>query len=209
MSEGKMGRETKANAIEMLLEDHRLIEQVLDSLENFLELPWDGSSARRAVRDFANFLENFADRYHHEKEEKFLFVKMNAYGFTREFGTMAAMLAGHEEARLHSDTLAAIGRGSGPLTQKEWETVRAHGLTCIPLLRWDIQKEENILYPLAEENLPARVMEELADQLREFEFKHVGTRRRFRTLADSLTVRYPPVSSRQLRARFGSMLASR
>lgn len=64
--------EAKAKAIEMLRDDHRLIEQVLGSLENFLKGPADDSDARRAVRDFANFLENFADRFHHGKEEKFL-----------------------------------------------------------------------------------------------------------------------------------------
>lgn len=127
------------------------------------------------------------------RKRSFWFVKMNAYGFASEFGTMAAMLAGHEEARLHSDTLAAIGRGSGPLTQKEWQTVRAHGLTCIPLLRWDIQKEENILYPLAEEILPGSAMEDLAAQFTEFESLHFGTKRRFQTLADSLAVRYSRV----------------
>jgi hemerythrin-like domain-containing protein len=204
-----METKAKTKAIEMLREDHRLIEQVLGSLANFLEGQADDTNARRAVRDFANFLENFANRYHHGKEEKFLFVKMNAYGFAREFGTMAAILAGHDEARLHSDTLATIGRGSGPLSQKEWDTVRTHGLTCIPLLRWDMQKEENILYPLAEENLPRPVMEELADQFRQFELQHVGAKRRFRMLADSLTARYPAISTRQFRASLGSMLSVR
>jgi len=50
----------------------------------------------QTVREMADFFKNFMDRYHHAKEEKHLFVMLNARGVPRDNGPLAVMLREHE-----------------------------------------------------------------------------------------------------------------
>lgn len=186
-------------AIEMLMNEHRLIEQVLASMETFVgSLEKEAGKAREAVRDYAKFLREFADKRHHGKEEDLLFPEMNAHGFPRDVGPVAVMLAEHVQSREHVRALAAIGEGSGALSPDEQQQVRSHTLQYIPLLREHIQKEDNILYPMAVNTLPAKAMDGLFSQFEEFEADVMtpGVHEQLHTLAGSLVAAYPPDPSR-------------
>ena len=182
-------------AVASLMEEHRLIEQVLGSMETFMERLVPGGEAERArIAQYADFLQNFADKCHHGKEEDRLFVRMNEYGFPKEYGPVAVMLADHVEGRGHVAALAKIGGGQGPLTADECNLVSRHASAYIALLRAHILKEDNILYPMAEQAIPALKMEELVREFDAFETEQVGlgTHERFHALAESLIVAFPP-----------------
>lgn len=183
-------------AIDDLMKEHRLIERVLGALETFAGEAGqkDDEAVRRTAADFASFFQNFADRCHHGKEEDRLFAAMVAKGFPREFGPIAVMLAEHTEGREHVGALAAIGSGRGPLTQEESESLLHHAGAYVPLLRAHIMKEDNILYPMAEQSLPPEVMADLAGQFDAFERDVMGegAHDSFHALAQKLTAAYPP-----------------
>jgi len=182
-------------AIDTLMTEHRLIEQVLGSLETFADNVAHGAEAgRETARDYADFFKNFADKCHHGKEEDRLFVTMNQYGFPRDFGPVAVMLADHVEGRGHVGALAAIGGGSGPLTQAERDELVEHAMAYVPLLRSHIMKEDNILYPMALQAVPAAVMEKMSEDFEAFESSVMGegAHERFHKLAESLIEAYPP-----------------
>lgn len=66
---------------EILTEEHRVIEQVLECLEAMASEAeaagrLDGAAARQAV----DFFQNFADRCHHGKEESHLFPMLERQG---------------------------------------------------------------------------------------------------------------------------------
>lgn len=183
------------NAIDTLMNEHRLIEQILGSLETFaINLPNGADGDRGTVKDFADFLGNFADKCHHGKEEDRLFVAMNAHGFPKDFGPVAVMLADHVEGRGHVKALREIGSGSGPMMGEESDAVVTHSHAYVSLLRAHIMKEDNILYPMAIQAIPAEEMAALSSSFDDFERKVMGEgeHERFQSLAQALTAAYPP-----------------
>ncbi len=182
-------------SVTILMDEHRVIERVLGALETFaLGLQEGQDAARGDLRDFADFFRNFADRCHHGKEEDRLFEAMKGHGFPADYGPLAVMLAEHTEGRRHVGALAALGEGTGPLTDEEKASAVTHALAYVPLLRGHILKEDNILYPMALQAVPAPVLDELVRSYEGFEKKVMGEgeHERLHELARKLTERFPP-----------------
>ena len=163
-------------AIQTLMNEHRVIEQVLGALETFAS---DGGTrlpdAREWTAKFGAFFRDFADRIHHGKEEERLFVAMIESGFPRDGGPIAVMLAEHVEGRSHVRALCETGAtGAGPLPADDQAKVVAHAVAYAPLLRAHIQKEDNILYPMAERMVPRAVMAALAASFEAFDREQLG-----------------------------------
>jgi len=190
-----------SEAIEILMDEHRLIEQVLGSLETFAFNLQNGADAdRQTVKEFGGFFSGFADKCHHAKEEDRLFIKMNQHGFPKDYGPVAVMLAEHAEGRSHVGVLLEIGAGNGPLSPSERDAIIEHALAYIPLLRSHIIKEDNILYPMAVQAIPPVEMDAMlaefkaSEQTAEGESEH----KRFRAMAERLVQSYPPDPARMV-----------
>jgi hemerythrin-like domain-containing protein len=186
-------------AIQELMEEHRIIEQVLGALETFAFRLQSGEiSDRSALCDFAAFFREFADKLHHGKEEDRLFTEMERNGFPRECGPIGVMLAEHVEGRGHVRALADLGEGEGPLDAAERQTAARHALAYVPLLRGHILKEDNVLYPMALQAVAREDLEALAAAFAQFEAEVLpaGDRERLLGLADTLVQRFPPDPAR-------------
>lgn len=186
-------------AIQDLMNEHRLIQQVLGSLETFAGHLERGESAdRKIAKDFSDFFQNFVDKCHHGKEEDQLFAKMMEHGFPREYGPLAVMNAEHREGRAQVRVLAEIGAGSGALTEQEREKWVRHARIFVSLLLAHIAKEDNVLYPMAMRALPAAVFDTLAQEFEKFEQEKMGEGQHahFHALAESLIAAYPPDASK-------------
>lgn len=182
-------------SIEHMMSEHRRIEQVLGSLATFAEKLQAGVALpREELLKFADFFKNYADRCHHGKEEERLFLLMNRHGFPREYGPVGVMLAEHTSGRQQVRALAAIGGGSGPLTESEKEQIVAHANEFISLLLSHIQKEDHVLYPMAEQSIPPDQMLKLDASCQEFDQKVVGNKEieRLVRLAHEINQAYPP-----------------
>ena len=150
-------------AIDFLMREHRAIEQVLTALDGCAQALERGAAVERPVfSDFAEFFASFADKRHHAKEEAQLFVRMEACGMPAEEGPIAVMLAEHAEGREHVAALRRIGTGEGELTAAERQEAIDHARAFVPLLREHIMKEDEILYPMAENLLPRTALHEMA-----------------------------------------------
>ncbi len=148
--------------IETLMDEHRQIERGLGALER--HLGWvkaGGSTDRATLGKFVTFLREFADKIHHAKEEELLFVKMAENGFPTEGGPIAVMLFEHGEGRAMVRRLGEISDGQGPLVERDRADAISAGEGYVRLLRDHIQKEDRILYPMAETHLPADAQREL------------------------------------------------
>ncbi|MEW5764223.1 MAG: hemerythrin domain-containing protein [Acidobacteriota bacterium] len=186
-------------AIAELMEEHRIIEKVLGSLETFaLALGSPSPKEREAVRGFGEFFRLFADRCHHGKEEDRLFAKMAEGGFPTEVGPIAVMLSEHVEGRACVAAFVRAGDGSGPLAEEERSDVAEAVGRYVSLLRAHILKEDNILYPMALQALPLHELNSLAESYRTFEREAVaeGEHQRLLALADRLGSLYPPDPAR-------------
>lgn len=144
------------NITDRLIDEHRLILRILAVLEKRALRVADG-----AVPDpefflaAVDFIRNYADRFHHAKEEDVLFAALVANGMPREHSPVAAMLLEHEQGRAHVRALEAAA-----LAVQAGESGRAleiaeHACAYLELLRQHIDKEDHILYPLSERLIPA------------------------------------------------------
>jgi hemerythrin-like domain-containing protein len=150
-------------AAAILMQEHRVIERVLAALAAAA----DQLSAGGAVpADFflkaADFIRNFADGSHHAKEEGILFEMLAANGMPRDSGPVAVMLREHEEGRRLTRAMKEAAERLRDGEQAAAAQVAENALGYVNLLRLHIQKEDQILFPMAAQVIPAERHAEVA-----------------------------------------------
>jgi hemerythrin-like domain-containing protein len=190
-------------AIDVLMNEHRLIEQVLGSLETYTSEVEGGLAVVRAVlADYGAFFREFADASHHGKEEGILFQRMVERGFSRDAGPVAVMLHEHEVGRGHVSILRQAGEGTGPLAAMETQLVLENAGAFISLLQAHIQKEDRILYPMAVRLFTGPEMDAMETEFEALEarMRADGSYDRLHALADRLTASFRPDAARMAAA---------
>ncbi len=188
-----------ARPITILMNEHRLIENVLGSLETCaIEIEGGLAFERAFARDYAGFLRGFADAWHHGKEEDILFRRMVERGFSEESGPVAVMLHEHREGRALVGAIHGVGEGTGDVSPAEKAAFLGGARGFIPLLRQHIQKEDNILYPMSERVLTPVEFETMLADFAAFEAKAGadGTRDKLEALAGRLVATFRPDEAR-------------
>ncbi len=155
--------------IEVLMDEHRTAESVLDSLCLFarttLEAAADG---REELVYFVGLLRLFDD-LHHLKEENLLFDRMTHCGFPRDAGPLAVMLMDHEACREMVGRMASLAEQPAAWTDDERRALEATAVEYALFLKAHIGKEDNILYPMSQKALPEAEWEALDGAFAEFE----------------------------------------
>jgi hemerythrin-like domain-containing protein len=190
-------------AIEILMNEHRLIEQVLGSLETYAtEVERGLAVERKLVADYAAFFRGFADACHHGKEEDILFQRLVERGMPREAGPIAVMLHEHQLGRRHVGALRQVGEREGPLVVAERQTLLENASGFVPLLRTHILKEDRILYPMAEQILTGSELESMEQSFASFEaqWRADGSYDRLQRLAEALRTAFRPDAERMAAA---------
>lgn len=176
-------------ATEILVDEHRLIKKVLDWGEEEIARIEDGrrpdtEKLGRAV----DFIRNFADRCHHAKEEGLLFKRLREKGMPGEGGPIAVMLHEHELGRAHVAAVAAALDGAGRGEPGALASLREHLAGYIALLRAHIDKEDHILYPMADRLLGAADQDALLADFARVEREEIGAgvHEKYHRLAEEL-----------------------
>ncbi len=172
---------------EILYQEHRVIEQVLDCLEKMAEhAEHSGVVEKQPALDAVAFFRGFADKCHHGKEEAQLFPAMEAKGFPRQGGPTGVMIQEHEIGRAHVRAIAAAAeQGAAAEFVKE-----ARGF--IELLRQHIQKEDHCLFAMADQAFTPDDQAKLLAAFEKVEQEDMGagTHEKFLQLANDLADRY-------------------
>jgi hemerythrin-like domain-containing protein len=149
---------------QVLMDEHKLILAVLDSLEEGADRLDNGDQVDPDFfLDAAEFVAGFADKCHHAKEEDILFVAMTAMDMPQDSGPVAVMLAEHDEGRQYT-----AGFRSAAEQMKDGDTSAAADVVrnvydYVNLLREHIVKEDNVLYPMAEQIIPMDAMAKMSE----------------------------------------------
>ena len=178
---------------EILMHEHRVIEQVLDCLDAMAarctqEGRVDGEAALQAI----DFFRHFADGCHHAKEENQLFPMMEARGFDAHSGPTAVMRHEHVQGR----SLIAAMEAAVPRASEGHGDARSAWLTAARqysgMLRAHIEKEDHCLFPMADRGLLPADVDDLARQFEAVERDHIGpgVHERYLRLADTLAGRF-------------------
>ncbi len=137
------------DALTVLVDEHRVILQVLDCLEKIARQARDsGTLDAASARDAVAFFRDFADRCHHAKEEDLLFPLLEKEkGFSTESGPTAVMRAEHVEGRAcvsrMDESIEAAGKGEKAAVGRFVEAAGAY----LDFLRSHIGKEDHCLFP--------------------------------------------------------------
>ena len=162
-------------ATEQLMAEHegiKLMLGILDSVSGRIE-----SGQKLDVRDLQHiveFLQVFADKCHHGKEEDILFPALVETGMPKDSGPIAVMLAEHEQGRGFirglADAVRRYGAGEAAANAAMVKNARDY----VKLLALHIQKENTVLFPMADERLGARTQDALLEQFERLEVERIG-----------------------------------
>lgn len=183
------------DAIETLMNEHRVIERVLDGLVAFAdEVQRKGTTEKEELSRFVTFIREFADTCHHAKEELILFAAMVEHGFPRNGGPIAVMLHEHEQGRGLVGILRQRTAQQEPWSDADRQEIAEVARGFAELLRGHIHKEDAILYPMAEQHLPPDAMRAVGDACEKYEGDEAraGAHERLHALAEELVQRHAP-----------------
>lgn len=160
-------------ATEILMGEHRVIERVLAVLEKLIRAPVENSleNWKKAL----DFIRQFADHCHHLKEEKILFPAMEEHGIPREGGPIGVMLMEHEEGRGFVRAMVGAVALLEAKNEAAKETLLGNAKAYLRLLKEHIQKEDEILFKIADDVIPLDEQEILLRTFEEHEIKELGT----------------------------------
>jgi hemerythrin-like domain-containing protein len=160
---------------QLLKQEHQTILLVISVAEREVgKIGRTGKVDGEKVNKIIDFLRNFADRCHHAKEENILFVRMQEKGMPADSGPIFVMLREHEENRKN---VAAMAEALQKAIAGEESAVAAvkDNLTAYAVrLKAHIDKEDNVLYPMADRMFSDDDQRKLAEAFDKVEKEEVG-----------------------------------
>lgn len=178
---------------DILKNEHRVIEQVLNCLERIADLAeTEGSLVAVDASRALDFFVNFADRCHHGKEENQLFPLAQQRGIPKDGGPIGVMLMEHQEGREQIRRMRESIPGAAEGDPKSLASFLAAAREYLSLLREHIQKEDHCLFPMADRVLSEGDQTDLLasfDRVEE-EDMGAGTHEKWQGIADDLAEAY-------------------
>ena len=153
-----------------LKHEHRVIERALRVLGTLVENPEQGSLEQWETT--IDFIRNFADRCHHLKEEKVLFPALEKWGIDPTTGPISIMLEEHEEGRGYVRAMAESLASQNPEGTKA--ALVENAKSYLRLLPDHIQKEDEVLFEIADSVLPPEEKVRLVREFEEHETNEMG-----------------------------------
>lgn len=147
--------------LKRLVEEHALIKRLLALIPRFVtSVDLRSGEGAALARGGLKFIRNYADKYHHAKEEEILFKF-----FDDGLDVIKTMLQDHVTGRGHvkaADEALAAGNGAA---------AAEHFIAYRELLSEHIKKEDEILYPWMDRNLTLKQVGELFNKFNEADEK--------------------------------------
>ncbi len=144
-------------------------------------------SAVPDLKEMIGFFRLFADQCHHGKEENLYFPVLEEFGIQNKNGPIGQMLLEHAEGRKLINSMSAALEG--PFQSSVFIEAADR---YVALLRAHIGKENNILFPLGDQQVPSARQNELLERFERFEEEVMGqgTHERLHALLDRFEEKY-------------------
>lgn len=175
----------KTDVTKVMVNEHQLILRLIALVEEKTALLEQGKFRNwQFYLDAVDFIRNYADRFHHAKEEDVLFVELIKNGMPEKQSPIEAMHIEHEQGRAHVRAIEAAAQKALAGEPGQGAIIAEHAKGYAALLRGHIDKEDNILYPLAERVLPETVRERMLAAYAAAEAKTPQLEQRYRELVE-------------------------
>lgn len=143
--------------LDILVREHALVMLGLDLLDR---AALAGERVRGAeLTRLLDFFGSFLDEHHHVKEELELFPAMIDAGFPAHGGPLATMLAEHDRGRSLAGSMRRAIHG-------DRERFAASAGTYSSLMRAHVEKENGVLFPMAERFVQSATLAHLGERWR-------------------------------------------
>ena len=172
---------TKTSKI--LAEEHQNILKVIDVLSDECN---NLSAGKKINKDFLtkaiDFIRNYADKFHHAKEEDILFKEFCKVAEREEVhcNPVEQMLVEHDMGRRF---IKEIEEG---LNEEDKQKVISGIKGYTSLLQEHIFKEDNILYPMADEVLNKEIEQEMLKKFEQVNKEKIKDREKYLAFVKSL-----------------------
>jgi hemerythrin-like domain-containing protein len=179
----------KMEATNLLSSEHRVIERVLNTLETGVDLLESGEKVNpQFFFSATEFMRGFADQCHHAKEEGILFSQMTQQGITLDGCPLGVMLAEHECGRQYTRALISAAQAMQLGEESGARRAIMSSRSYISLLRLHIYKEDNILFPMADEVIPPSQNALIIEAFEQVEKTEIGegVHEKYEALAEAL-----------------------
>jgi hemerythrin-like domain-containing protein len=173
------------NVTQLLRDEHQLILRMIALVEQNTALLEQGKFRNwQFFLDAVDFIRTYADRFHHAKEEDVLFVALVDNGMPAKQSPIEAMQMEHDQGRAFVRALEAAAEKAlaGELGQLPLIAENARGYA--ELLRGHIDKEDSILYPLAERVLPEEMRSNMQQAYAKAAAQTPGLEAKYRQLVE-------------------------
>jgi len=156
-------------ATEALKEEHKAIQRMLEILDAMCKkLKKKERVPNVHLEKAIEFIKIFADRCHHGKEEDLLFPAMEKAGISKNGGPIGVMLQEHDLGREYVQGM------QNALSNGQWDLFIESAQGYIELLEAHIEKEDYILYMMADMALSEETQKELLTQFEKIEQERIG-----------------------------------
>ncbi len=163
---------------EFLIAEHELIERSMAVLKSCLEdLDRAARHPARLMRAL-DFLLEFGDKLHNQKEEQHLFPRMEERGIPRDAGPIGVMLMEHAAERDLLRQLLAEAPKLAATPPAQRESFRVRALEYLRIRAEHIWKENDILYKMALQVLSPQDQAELLAAFRKLDLETYGEKAR-------------------------------
>ncbi len=151
------GESAYSPPMKRLVDEHQLIKRWAAIIPRIIaDLDVATESGRQLIRRGIDFIQSYADKFHHAKEEAILFKC-----FDENLDIIKTICADHENAR------ARVRGMLTALDRQDRDTIATHLKAYQELLTEHIKKEDDILYRWMDRNLSITQVGELFSRFRE------------------------------------------
>lgn len=162
-------------ATKRLKEEHQGVLLALSILEKINQKLKKGEEVDpRHLEQLLEFMRIFVDKCHHSKEEDLLFPALEKTGVPKTGGPIGMMLEEHDLGRNYvkdfAQSLEEYKKGDKKAASKIVKSTTGY----ITLLKEHIDKEDNILYMIADMHLSPKIQKELLKEFEKVEEEKIG-----------------------------------
>jgi hemerythrin-like domain-containing protein len=152
-----------------LRKEHDSILHVLKILDKMMSTDEKEDIVKiKYYNELVYFLKIFADKCHHGKEEKHFFVELVDKGIPNEDGLIESLLQEHSQSR------EDISMMSKSLESKDLTGFNTAAAEYRDLLKSHIEKENNVLFPMADQLLDEEMQDALFEKFEQHEESVIG-----------------------------------
>lgn len=162
---------------DVLKTEHKAVKLVLEILEKVIRKLKAKKVDHNIMDHFSgmlNFLKIFVDKCHHGKEEDLLFPEILKAGFPLKDGPIETMLKEHNEGRGYVKAMAKAFAKYKKGDLSAGAGVVENAKKYIKLLRQHIEKEDNIVFNIADHYIPAKRQDKLVKDFERLEVEKIG-----------------------------------